>query len=587
MNHRNGRWLLIAAFIVAACCAALVSFRLLVRHTRAPPPTPVVVEAPSESVAPPSAPAASASSTIIDLPCDPVLVRRGATVAPRSLHVDLPIALAPNAPKFDGTAFFVSTRMVSTDGGFMGRFLESSDNSDQATLAMAQLGADGNIDSDATLAAGFDDDGGANTPPYAESLLPNQTNSTQIDVKIGGASGQPQIKEAVIKTIVAEKISDLLIQAGYSDDSARAAEAAAKVVANIQSLPANSIAIVEGALDVSGAYRVAQMSLYENNEYVDAIALADAGGYGEGAQPNPPEGVLADSQGAQMAVAQYNLADGLYSAGVRNNIPEPVIREAIQLIGKLTDLKTPLQADENMRVLYSREFRGKSKSSGRVIYVGLAGPTGPVDCYAFAGPDGLFHCFDRRTGNVVVPNGGGVIPNSVGGIFPPIKGAPITSLFGMRFHPILHILRLHAGIDFGAPIGSVVRAVADGKIAIAGPVSGFGNHVRIKHNGFDTSYSHLSEIPSNITVGAAVTKGETVGLSGNTGLSTGPHLHFEYYINGSAVDPMPHMGTEVAGTVAASATTTTTVTTGPSEQDLAAFNASKTMVDAALEAAGH
>ena len=64
---------------------------------------------------------------------------------------------------------------------------------------------------------------------------------------------------------------------------------------------------------------------------------------------------------------------------------------------------------------------------------------------AFTGAGWLaIHCFDRRTGNVVVPSGGGVIANSVGGIFPPIKGAPITSLFGMRFHPILHILRLHA-----------------------------------------------------------------------------------------------------------------------------------------------
>ena len=65
----------------------------------------------------------------------------------------------------------------------------------------------------------------------------------------------------------------------------------------------------------------------------------------------------------------------------------------------------------------------------------------------------------------------------------PIKGAPITSLFGLRFHPILHILRLHAGIDFGASVGSLVRAAADGKVEIAGPVSGFKNDIRIQHAG--------------------------------------------------------------------------------------------------------
>jgi murein DD-endopeptidase MepM/ murein hydrolase activator NlpD len=147
----------------------------------------------------------------------------------------------------------------------------------------------------------------------------------------------------------------------------------------------------------------------------------------------------------------------------------------------------------------------------------------------------------------------------------------------MRFHPILHILRLHAGIDFGAPIGSLVRAVADGKVEIAGPVSGFGNHIRLQHKGFETSYSHLSEIPAGIVPGASVTQGQTIALSGNTGLSTGPHLHFEYYLDRVAVDPLAHMGTEVAGAGASAA--------APSEQEIAAFAGDKAIVDAALESA--
>ena len=557
--------LLVTALVVAVCCAALVSFRLFRSRAPAPSPAPVVVETPTIL---PQAPAAPIS-TIIDLPGDPVLVRRGATVAPRATHVDLPIALTPNAPKFNGDAYFVSSPLVSTDGGFMGRFPEAGDSADQAALALAAQASDQN---EAEIAAGSDDDGGASTPPYAEALLPNAATSSQIDVSIGGANGQPQIKEAVIKIVVQEKISEVLTRGGFSEDSARATEAAAKAAFNIQSLPANSIAIAEGSPDVSGVYRVAQLSIYENNEYVGAIALAEAGGYGEGAKPQAPEGVLNEGQGSSIAAVQYDLADGLYSAGVRNNIPEPIIREAIQLIGKLVDLKAPLPAEENMRALYSREFRGKSKSTGKIIYVGLSGPGSAVDCYSFAALDGGFHCFDAKGGGPVVA------PSSLGGIFAPIKGAPVTSLFGMRFHPILHILRLHAGIDFGAPIGSLVRSVADGKVEIAGPVSGFGNHVRIKHNGFETSYSHLSEIPANVTPGATVTEGETIGLSGNTGLSTGPHLHFEYYLSGAAVDPLPHMGVEVAGAVTTSA---------PSEQEIAAFNSVKAQVDASLEAATH
>ena len=160
----------------------------------------------------------------------------------------------------------------------------------------------------------------------------------------------------------------------------------------------------------------------------------------------------------------------------------------------------------------------------------------------------------------------------------------------MRFHPILHILRLHAGIDFGAPVGSPVRAAADGVVKIASEVSGFGNHVRVQHKGFETSYSHLSEIPAAIKPGAEVTQGEIIALSGNTGLSTGPHLHFEFYLNGVAVDPMPHMGTEVqasAGSLAhgAAAAPSPVAATGASAAEIAAFPAAKAIVDAALEEA--
>jgi len=568
MTRQGGRLLLITASVIAVLCAGAVSFRLFVRRAPAPPSAPVVVQSP---VAVPQAQPAPIS-TIIDLPGDPVLVRRGAAVAPHAIHVDLPISLAPNAPKFSGDAYFVASPLVSTDGGFMGRFPQGGEIADEAALTLADLAAQASDLSEAEIAAGSDDDGGAGTPPYAEALLPNASTSSQIEVMIGGANGQPQVKEAVIKIVVQEKISELLARSGFSEESSRAAEAAAKATFNIQSLPPNSIAVADGALDVSGAYRVAQLSIYENNEYVGAIALAESGGYGEGAKPQAPEGVLNEGQGGPIAAVQYDLADGLYSAGVRNNIPEPIIREAIQLIGELTDLKAPLPAEETMRALYSREFRGKSKSTGKIIYVGLTGPGGAVDCYAFAFPDGVFRCFDVKGGGTVLA------PSSVGGIFAPIKGAPVTSLFGMRFHPILHILRLHAGIDFGAPIGSIVRSVADGKVEIAGPVSGFGNHVRIKHNGFETSYSHLSEIPANVTPGATVVEGETIGLSGNTGLSTGPHLHFEYYLSGAAVDPLPHMGVEVAGAAQISA---------PTEQEVAAFNAAKTQVNASLEAATH
>ena len=172
----------------------------------------------------------------------------------------------------------------------------------------------------------------------------------------------------------------------------------------------------------------------------------------------------------------------------------------------------------------------------------------------------------------------------------------MTSLFGMRFHPILHILRLHAGIDFGAPIGSPVRAAADGRVEIAGPVSGFGNHVRIQHAGFETSYSHLSEIPASIKPGVEVKQGDIIALSGNTGLSTGPHLHFEFYFSRIAVDPLPHLGSEIQSAAARLAPSHAMPmaiaaggisSTGATSAEIAAYPAAKAIVDAALSEAAN
>jgi len=120
-------------------------------------------------------------------------------------------------------------------------------------------------------------------------------------------------------------------------------------------------------------------------------------------------------------------------------------------------------------------------------------------------------------------------------------------------------------------------------------VSGFGNHIRIQHKGFETSYSHLSEIPTSIKPGADVTQGEIIALSGNTGLSTGPHLHFEFYMNGAAVDPMPHMGSEVQSAASAlaadsgAAAAPVVAAAGVSAAEIAAFPAAKSAIDAALD----
>ena len=460
MTRRGGAVALTCSLAVFFVCAGLIGWRLTRHRPASPPPAPIASGQPVAIEAKPRP--AVKISTIIDLPGDPVLVRRGPVSTPRELRIAVPARLAPEAPRADAEAYYVNSTLASTSGGYMGKFPEAGQEADAlaAQLAMnsAQLAG---AETQAQIDAGSDDDGGEDTPADAQNLVLTTANSNQLEVGVGGMQGRPQLKETVLKPIVAEKIGDLLVANGFAAESARLVESAAKAAFNVQTLPPQSAALAVGALDPSGEYRAMQFAMFESGEYVGTIALGEDGAYGVGGEPSIPAGMLEETGRTADAALHFNLADGIYSAGLRNGMPEPVIREAIQLIGRLADLKTPLQADQTLRVLFERDFRDKAKLSGRIVYFGLRGGTLAVDCYSFEGADGAFRCFEPKGGGL---KGGGEskgapTPESLGssgatsvnGILGPIKGAPVTSLFGMRFHPILHILRLHAGIRLRRP----------------------------------------------------------------------------------------------------------------------------------------
>ncbi len=131
-------------------------------------------------------------------------------------------------------------------------------------------------------------------------------------------------------------------------------------------------------------------------------------------------------------------------------------------------------------------------------------------------------------------------------LVPPAGALPVTSPFGSREHPLTGVTKLHTGVDFGAPQGAPVFATRDGRVTFAAMTAAYGNRVVIDHGTIDgkrleTTYSHLSAL--QVTAGRTVTAGTPVGLVGSTGLSTGPHLHFEVLLDGQYMDPMPWLST--------------------------------------------
>lgn len=121
----------------------------------------------------------------------------------------------------------------------------------------------------------------------------------------------------------------------------------------------------------------------------------------------------------------------------------------------------------------------------------------------------------------------------------PLAFSRVTSGFSQRLHPIFKTWRAHKGVDYGAPVGTPVRATGNGVVQFVGPSGGYGNFVLLSHTGnHQTAYAHLSRFAQGLKKGDQVSQGDTIAYTGNTGWSTGPHLHYEFRINGVQVDPM-------------------------------------------------
>jgi murein DD-endopeptidase MepM/ murein hydrolase activator NlpD len=214
-----------------------------------------------------------------------------------------------------------------------------------------------------------------------------------------------------------------------------------------------------------------------------------------------------------------DLTRSLIAAGV----PERQGREYVYLLGKAIRLADGLSVEDKFDLVIERRPDG---TLGQLLYVGM-------DRVARADVE-LLKWTDGK--NVIWVNADGFGGEDSSRIGLPVHGR-LTSGFGNRFHPILGYVRFHDGVDLAASAGTPIVAAADGRVVGAGWRGGYGQQVQIAHTGgVNTLYGHMSRIAAY--AGENVRKGQVIGYVGSTGLSTGPHLHFEVTRNGRPVNPM-------------------------------------------------
>ena len=262
---------------------------------------------------------------------------------------------------------------------------------------------------------------------------------------------------------------------------------------------------------------------------IDAIAAANDRGFFVSV---PPPIISIESAADPTIDEEEDIGEGarlyesVHETLAKNDLPRDFADELVRIFGYEIDFQRRVAAGDSIEIFYSHDDDNTTSPELLFAAITLGGDRRPV--FRYQAKDASIEYYDPE---------GRSLKKFL--LRKPVAEAVLRSNFGLRFHPILKYSRLHAGVDWSGKTGTPIYAAGNGVIIKAGRSSGYGNRIEIQHaNGYVTTYSHQSRFANGIEAGVKVKQGQTIGYIGNTGLSTGPHLHYEVLINGRFVDPM-------------------------------------------------
>jgi hypothetical protein len=476
-----------------------------------------------------------ALSAVIPLAGDPVLLDSGAS----NRRIDLTERPVPDSASGDGplaipavVAYVLDSEMLDEDGDLVIRAPGS-----EADFQFGNFGGGEGADD---LAVVEEQQAQEASPGLPVFLKPNTDtlNLYMTERPIGQGPSRIEVKTEVTQSVA---LKEFLKTNGFDEEVldplveyARGEFGKGDLVAG-DKIAIRGVRMPNKVGRIGDYYRPVQMSLYSRDGYLGTAAYSpgpDGGSYVGGADPwfgktIVQQKVASDKKDAP--AKSIRLIDGLYATAVRNAVPASIVGEAIAYLAPTTDLKRDIKPDERFMLIFTEAPRDEKRGGGRVLFAGVRrGDDWSVRCYVLKAPGNRgFACV----------NEGGKVSLS-GAMLVPVKGV-LTSKFGMRFHPIKKIERLHAGVDWAAPSGTPIHAAFSGKVTYRDVRGGYGNFIELTHKDSITSrYAHMLKFADGIELGSVVQAGDLIGYIGTTGLSTGPHLHFEIRHRGEPTDPL-------------------------------------------------
>lgn len=223
------------------------------------------------------------------------------------------------------------------------------------------------------------------------------------------------------------------------------------------------------------------------------------------------------------------IESSLFLSGQKAGLSDSLIMELAAVFGWDIDFALDIREGDSFTVIYEELYReGEKLRNGAILAAEFVNQGRSYQAVRYTDPEGnsQYYAPDGRSMRKAF-------------LRTPIEFSRISSRFGSRRHPVLNTIRQHKGVDYAAPTGTPIRAAGDGKVVFRGVRGGYGNTVMIQHGGrYTTLYAHMSKFNSKARVGARVRQGQIVGYVGKSGLATGPHLHYEFHVNGVHRNPL-------------------------------------------------
>lgn len=367
-----------------------------------------------------------------------------------------------------------------------------------------------------------------------EPAAPNTTVLAKAGTEEDGSSDLDVLKPTVKVVREGQKLSQVLAEAGAATWQTREMIEAMKGVFPEKSVaPGMEVHIaLQPSLTLQNRMEPVRFSIYdEGHAHKVTVTRNSSGEFVASATPVDDDALTRLAMSENGAPQTSSLYASLYFASQLESVPPETIQQILRVHAYETDFRRRLRAGDTCEMFFDlKDEGGADGPPGELLFTSITTGSETRRYYRFRTPDGHVDYYDAQGNNAKK------FLNRR-----PVRGDDIrlTSGFGLRRHPLLGEYKMHTGIDWAAPTGTPILAAGNGTIEEAGRKGYNGNYVRIRHaNGYQTAYSHMSRFAPGAAAGVKVRQGQVIGYIGTTGLSSGPHLHFEILVNNQFVNPL-------------------------------------------------